>query len=105
MERMIKLVALDKLGAFPDISEKFYDDITVIRANYSKELVAYFARSKAGVLLVVNAIYTAQEQAKAISIMKANIDKCGIAETGVLNKDFEFFCGGTCCNENRLNVL
>ena len=105
MERMIKLVALDKLGAFPDTSEKFHDDITVIRANYSKELMAYFVRSKAGVLLIVNAIYTAQEQAKAISIMKANIKKCGIAETGVLNKNYEFFCGGTCCNEMKLNVM
>lgn len=104
MERIIRLIALDKLGAFPDTDEKFYDDITVIRANYSKELVAYFARSKAGVLLVVNALLTAQEQAKAISIMKASIEKCGIAETGVLNKDFEFFCGGSCCNEKE-NVM
>lgn len=105
MERIIKLVALDRIGPFPDTSEKFYDDITVIRADYSKELMAYFVRSKAGVLLIVNASLTAQEQAKAISIIKTSIEKCGIAETGVLNKDFKFFCGGTCCNGKERNVM
>lgn len=104
MEKIIRLVALDKVGAFP-ARDEFHNNITVIRANYSKELMAYFVRSKAGVLLIVNASLTAQEQAKAISIMKASIEKCGIAETGVLNKDFEFFCGGTCCNEKERNVM
>jgi hypothetical protein len=95
---IIRLFTADNLGR-PAQPDKFYDFINVIREKYSDELIAYFIRSKAGTLLFVNETLSLQEQAKAISFVKDEIEKCGIAETGILKKNFEYHCGGSCCKE------
>lgn len=100
-DRIIRLVTPDDIGV-PDPKEKVYDSVIVIRDEYSDELMAYFVRSKTGVLLFVNVLYSTQDQAKAISVIAREIDKCGTVEAGVLKKDFKYFCGGSCCS-NRYN--
>lgn len=97
-ERIIRLVTPDDMGV-PDPKEKVYDSVIVIREEYSDELMAYFVRSKTGVLLFVNVSYSTQDQAKAISVITREIDKCGTVEAGVLKKNFEYVCGGSCCND------
>lgn len=97
MKQIIRLVDPDQVGAYPKIDEHFKETITVIREAYSSELMAYFIRSKAGVLLFVNDSLTTQDQAAAISIIKKEISKCSIIEAGVLKKNFEFFCNESHC--------
>lgn len=97
-DRIIRLVTPNDLGV-PDPKEKVYDSVTVIREEYTDELMAYFIRSKAGALLFVNASYSTQDQAKAISVIVREIEKCGTVEAGVLKKGFEYVCGGSCCND------
>ena len=95
---MIRLTTAESLGV-PNPLERVYDTINVIRADYSEELMAYFLRSAAGTILFVNAKLPIEIQAKAISFVKREINKCGITETGVLKKNFEYFCGGPCCRD------
>lgn len=99
-DRIIRLCTPDNLGV-PDSLERIYDSVNVIRQEYTDDLMAYFVRSRAGTLLFVNATYSLQDQAKAISSVIREIEKCGIVEAGVLKKNFEYICGGTCCNENQ----
>lgn len=103
-DRIIRLVTADNFGKANPL-EKVYDSINVIRKEYTEELMAYFIRSKAGTLLIVNSTYSIQDQAKAISMIKNEIKKCGIVETGVLLKSFEYRCGGKCCNQSENNVI
>lgn len=98
IDRMIRLVASDNLGV-PRCRDCAIDYINVIREDYSEELMAYFIRSVSGTLLVVNAKLPIEVQAKAISFVKHQIEKCGVADTGVLKKNFEYFCGGPCCRD------
>ena len=105
MEQIIRLVDPDQVGGYPKIDENFQESITVIRENYSSELMAFFIRSKAGVLLFVNDSLTTQDQAIAISTIKREIEKCRTTETGLLKKGFEYFCGGTCCNNRYRSVV
>jgi len=102
--KIIRLVTADNFGKANPL-EKVYDSINVIREEYTEELMAYFVRSKAGTLLIVNSIYSIQDQAKAISMIKNEIRKCGIAETGVLTKGFQYRCGGKCCKNTENNVV
>lgn len=101
--RIIRLVTADNFGK-PNPVEKVYDSINVIREEYTEELMAYFIRSKTGALLIVNSTYSIQDQAKAISTIKNEIKKCGIVETGVLLKGFEYRCGGKCCNQETVVI-
>lgn len=98
IDRMIRLITADNLGISSSF-EMACDTINVIREEYSEELMAYFIRSAAGTLLIINAKLPANTQAKAISFIKREIEKCGITEAGVLKKNFEYFCGGTCCRD------
>lgn len=97
-DRMIRLVTSDNITAQ---THNRLDVINVIREDYSEELMAFFLRSAAGTILFVNARLPIEIQAKAISFVKREINKCGITETGVLKKNFEYFCGGTCCRDKR----
>lgn len=103
-DRIIRFVTPDDLGV-PDPLEKIYDTINVIREEYSEDLMAYFVRTRAGALLFVNSIYPVKIQAKAISIIVREIKKCGIVEAGVLKKNFEYICGGSCCNRYNSRVI
>lgn len=103
-DKIIRLVTPDNLGQ-PDPNERYYDSINVIRKEYTEELMAYFIRSKGGTLLIVNSTYPVKVQAKAISMIKNEIKKCGIVETGVLAKGFEYRCGGKCCNDTSNTVV
>ena len=103
-DRIIRLVTPDDLGV-PNPKEKVYDSVTVIREEYSDDLMAYFIRSKTGALLFVNATYSVQDQAKAISVIVREIEKCGTVEAGVLKKNFEYVCGGSCCNRYNSRVI
>lgn len=103
-DRIIRLVTADNFGK-PHPFEKVYDTINVIREEYTEELMAYFVRSRIGTLLIVNSIYSIQDQAKAISMIKKEIKKCGIVESGVLLKNFEYRCGGKCCNHANTVVI
>ena len=105
MNKIIRLVDPEQVGGYPKIDEHFHESITVIRERYSSELMAYFIRSKAGVLLFINESLTAQDQATAISIIKRKINNCGVVEVGVLKKGFEYFCGGSCCNNRYSSVV
>ena len=105
MDKIIRIVDPDKVGSYPVIDENFREHITVIREKYSEDLMAYFIRSKAGVLLLVNESLSAQDQAIVISFVKRKISECGLTETGVLKKNFEYFCGGTCCNDRYRYVV
>ena len=95
-DRMIRLVTSDNVTS--PVHNRI-DVINVIREDYSEELMAFFLRSAAGTILFVNAKLPIEIQAKAISFVKREINKCGITETGVLKKNFEYFCGGTCCRD------
>ncbi len=98
IDRMIRLVTPENVG-FPRYRNSAIDFINVIREDYSEELMAYFIRSASGTLLVVNERLPIEDQAKAISFVKQQIEKCGVTETGVLKKNFEYFCGGPCCRD------
>ena len=99
IDRMIRLVTSENFIAPNTFG--WMDTINVIRDEYSEELMAYFIRSAAGTLLIVNSRLPIEAQAKAISFIRQKIDECGITETGVLKKNFEYFCGGTCCRDKR----
>ena len=99
IDRMIRLVTPENFISPNEFA--WMDTISVIREEYSEELMAYFIRAAAGTLLIVNSRLPIEDQAKAISFIKREIDKCGITETGVLKKNFEYFCGGTCCRDKR----
>lgn len=96
---IIKLTNVEELYSCAQHQVENMDDyIIVIRKSYSHNLMAYFIRSKRGTLLIVNSNLPAHTQAKAISIIKENINKCRIAEVGVLKGDYDYHCGGSCCN-------
>ena len=95
-DRIIKLVTPDDLGVSAS-EEKVYDFVTIIREEYTDELMAYFLRSKTGALLFVNSAYSAKVQAKAISMIVREIEKCRTVEAGVLKKGFKYVCGGSRC--------
>lgn len=97
MDKIIRLFTPETMGA-PFLHENAYDNINVIRSDYSEELMAFFIRAKTGVLLIVNQNLTPQVQAKAISFMKNEIKKCGTATAGVLKKDFEYYGSSECCD-------
>jgi hypothetical protein len=97
-DRMIRLVTSDNITTQ---THNRLDIINVIREDYSDELMAFFVRSATGTLLFVNARLPIEVQARAISFVRREINKCGITETGVLKKNFEYFCGGTCCRDER----
>lgn len=99
MNRIVRFFTKEEL-CLADPNENVYDSINVMRATFSEELLAFFIRSKAGTLLYVNDILDPEEQAKVIKYIEKEIDKCGIAEAGVLRVNFEYYCGGTCC-DNR----
>lgn len=105
MDKIIRLVDPEQIGIYPVIDENFREKITVIRKEYSEDLMAFFIRSKAGVLLIVNAALSTQDQATVISFIKRKISECSIAEVGVLKKNFKYFCGGTCCTNRYSNVI
>ena len=105
MDKIIRLVDPEQVGTYPVIDENFREKITVVRKSYSEDLMAFFIRSKAGVLLLVNETLTTQDQAIVISFVKRKISECSLAEVGVLKKDFEYFCGGTCCNDRYRYVV
>lgn len=96
--RIIRLVTPDGLGVM-NPNENIYDSVTIIREEYSDDLMAYFIKSKVGALLFVNATYSVKDQAKAISVIVREIEKCGTVEAGVLKKNFKYVCGGSCCND------
>ena len=99
-KRIIKLAHNDNLSeSAPHQEVRKYDYLTVIRQEYTEDLMAYFVRSKVGILVVVNSKLTLSLQAKAISRIKKEIRKCGITETGILKKDFDYYCGGSCCEK------
>lgn len=99
MDSIIKLTNVEELYSCSQHQADNMDNyIVVIRKSYSRNLMAYFIRSKRGTLLVVNSNLPTHIQAKAISIIKENINKCGIAEAGVLKGDYDYYCGGSCCN-------
>ena len=100
MDKIIRLFTPETMGA-PLPHEKPYDNINVIRSNYSDDLMAFFIRAKSGVLLIVNQNLPIRDQAKAISFIKKEIERCGITTTGVLKKNFEYHCGGSCCDRYR----
>ena len=104
INRIIRLVTPDSLGA-PYPVDTVRDTLTVIREEYSEELMAYFVRSRIGILLVVNSLYAIQDQAKAISIIKNEISKCSTSEAGVLAKGFKYKCGGKCCNKEKDTII
>jgi len=100
MDKIIRLFTPDTMGA-PLPHERAYDNINVIRSDYSDDMMAFFIRAKSGVLLIVNQKLTPKDQAKAISFIKKEIERCGITTTGILKKNFEYHCGGTCCERYR----
>ena len=105
MDKIIRLVDPEQVGAYPVIDENFREFITVVRKTYSEDLMAFFLRSKAGVLLLVNETLTTQDQAIVISFVKRKIYECGTVETGVIKKGLKFYCGGTGCEECYCNVI
>ena len=105
MDKMIRLVDPELIGSYPVINENFREKITVVRKDYSEDLMAFYIRSKAGVLLLVNATLTTQDQAIVISFAKRKIYECGTAETGVIKKGLKYFCGGTGCENCYCDVI
>lgn len=106
MERIVKITNDDGLYCCSHHQqENMQDYIIVIRKEYSVELMAYFVRSKIGILLFVNEIYTARTQAKVISIVKSKIEECSTAEVGVLKSGYKYYCGGTCCENSYSSVI
>lgn len=99
MNKIVRFFTMEEIS-LADPNEEVYDSLNVIRSTFSKELLAFFIRSKAGTLLYVNDILNPEEQGKVIKFISKEIDKCGIAEAGVLKVNFEYYCGGTCC-DNR----
>jgi hypothetical protein len=105
MEKIIRLVDPELVGPYPVIDEYFREKITVVRKTYSEDLMAFFLRSKAGVLLLVNETLTTQDQAIVISFAKRKIYECGTVEIGVIKKGLKYFCGGTGCKECYCDVI
>ena len=103
MGRIVKLVTPENVGPHPKDGKVEREIIVVIRTNYSEELMAYFIRSKIGILLFVNEKLDAQTLAMVISLLERKINECGTTEVGVLKKGLQYFCGGTCC-KNRFVI-
>ena len=98
---IIKLTPFKHDALTPGQSDSPHDYINVYRTPYSDTIKAYFLRSKIGTALIVNDTLTPAEQAKAISIVKKNIKKCGLTEMGIIYGDWSYACGGHCCNPKK----
>ncbi|MGN0695069.1 MAG: hypothetical protein ACI4LK_09215 [Lentihominibacter sp.] len=106
MDKIVKLTNDEALyDCTPHQQDNMHDYIVVIREKYSDELMAYYVRSKIGILLYVNEMLTAKSQARAISIIKNKIRECGTAEVGVLKRGYKYYCGGTCCDDSYSSVI
>lgn len=101
---IIKIDQAKTLKSSPDQLARTIDIINVFAGGYSDNLKAYFIRSKAGTALFVNENLTPADKARAIKIVKDNINKCGISELGLINGDWVYKCGGTCC-KNKENLI
>lgn len=98
---IIKIDQAKTLKSNSDQLARNIDIINVFAGGYSDNLKAYFLRSKTGTALFVNENLTPADKARAIKIVKDNINKCGISEMGLINGDWVYKCGGTCCKNKE----
>lgn len=101
---IVKLSPIDKFVYSPGQEKNRIDYINVYRAPYSSDLIAYFVRTRAGTSLMINNTLTFEEQARAINLVERNIKKCGIANMGLIRGDWQYICGGPCCEKKKRKI-
>lgn len=102
---IIKLNHIDNLTDAPGQIDNRTDYINVYRLTYSDDLIAYFMRSRNGTALMINDTLTSDDQARAISMVKKNIKKCGVTNMGLIRGNWQYVCGGPCCaNEKNRKI-
>lgn len=97
---IIKIDQAKSLKYSSNQMKKSFDIINVFKGTYSDDLIAYFVRSQIGLALFVNDKLTPTKKARAIKIIKDEVERCGISEMGLINGNWIYKCGGTCCQNN-----
>lgn len=80
-----------------DIETKSDIFLNIYRTQSFDDINGYYIRTKDGGTLLIDKDLSPTLQAKVIKSATLGINKCPSTELAVINKDFSFICGGSCC--------